>query len=709
MSTFILVNSAISKTGDLITILSGLPINERTAVLGLVIGLTPKINIILKDADEASKVWNTSYYHGVNKSLENLSKKVLINKLAIAKAAKDVFIRRATTRPFSFLFHLQMSVAFNEDIDENERKFIIDICQHIESKCGVKCISSLEDFINKNREMFSVVNEAINKYSIPGKTGINTSNHYRNLIEQYYTSVYGLYIGRYCYINKDVLANLISSSFIEDVLPGYKGNGYWDNCFEKDSKYFKSIQKITSLVKSLRYDLTDDRKYKVDIKDTRGLLSMESFEPVVFDNYIESNISINNPYLEDENIIDNHITSLHLHLNRMTAAKNILADLIDEKPLDRNRIKANSDQLKGFIDLSNIQNAEISTESFSEAMGAILEFLARHMNKIIPIIMAIIVGVVGLMIKRRLADEAEKSMDDIVVTYRAETEKLNENPLPPIESVIDTSKTKAKKVEIESIFKTRMDEYILNKVPGYTWDTICKTMEAHLSITKDMMKSLHNEMGLINSLLCLQGSDPHPFTEAVKKIKEKFEENDYYKFSYCKKHFFELVKSAGGSVPDSSMTNGKLDLVTKDVYIKCNSDMFWNGSFKYIDSDRTAGRINNKHIYSECKNVIISGGINQIIEHIGNMTAFNSAPVDELKNKIDAVNSEAEGVKRASDLLANGHKEFNDTDKQAGRIFCWPEDNAGKPTGILGNVMLTPHAIGHSIVSGNLKHQLQFP
>jgi hypothetical protein len=293
-------------------------------------------------------------------------------------------------------------------------------------------------------------------------------------------------------------------------------------------------------------------------------------------------------------------------------------DIIDRENL-KNLARAVVSSFKSYSD-DHRQMEEIfdnekfvgyeSLEEYAEHFQKAIELMQRHSGVIFGAVIALVIGVVGYMLKKKFDARGTKA-EETVKEYNEIVKKIESLSGVSVENnyikygVVEKSKDIAN--DFNKAYSTTLHNTLLHGKDGYDLPGLTATMTAHLDAIKEC-RSDFIEMYSILQNAVLEVGKPSGETCAtmISNVQTIFQSKDFDKIQYSRKPLYEYVKGKGGHYPWSSPSNQMLELINLDVERHTSLDEskverhdFWSARYN-VKNDKGAARVIDslKHPYS---------------------------------------------------------------------------------------------------------------
>lgn len=659
---------------------------DKSIMLGLVAGLRPMITTQLFSELQAAELWDLQFEPILSRNLDELKAITPINKSAIMKIAEDVYTSRHRTDLFRFFFSVATDTIAKNDIYSkadheklmNQFLMIIDTIHNKYPNASE--LKSFDDY-----QLFRVIDNAIKDLGaivLPeierfGSSTIRTIiyNGLNVILGNNYYSFLSNITGMEC-----VIDDLFSAAIFSQK--------EYQSCAAKDFSRYSDI---------LRHVVWD---YKNDLDINQSKPTLESFDVPVSVTMDPVQVMLE----EDRDIVKHHeaftdaMNDYHCDIQRLNKVSQLNQQLIDGgdpivaleslSEIFPNRVNAHS----GLV------TREYALEEFSETIRNIIEFIIRHIHKIIPILVAIAGAIAGYMIKRRFINTREENIRKIHEAHEKSVEEIKKelNAIhihePPLEEVITDPKDWKHYNDAKLKLHYEIDKLILNHAPGYTEAGIFDTVKAHFLLINELVRETQSMLENLRALSELNEAVSEAktvdevsrlarkYVSPIQKLREALLHEGRDMFPYTRKTMFTNLVHLGGHLPSSENNLHFTKLVNRDIYRNYprESDSFWQGDYSQKKSTAVIARLNQPYLahYDVYNNRTEIGSL--IHDPLHQLAPFEELDAtlkpdftSTLRTLEDGGNS---AQRRANDLLSGSQKDTkNMSDNHpADLVAIWP-------------------------------------
>jgi len=663
------------------------PLNQvmRTATLGLVAGLSPKIVTQTLCQAKAGEEWDLKYSKLLIKDLEKIKLKTPISPLFINNIAKNVFIKRNTIGPHRIHFPLITNqieiyeIKFDDEQEYNQFfTVLLDSFEHICAKYRrIEECCSLLDF-----QKYTKISEAINTVSansnVPNQLNIPL---WRQLIAEMIETNYWIVKGADV-SSLDVLNEVLKDTFESDIFPvkniQYPPN--WGVLYEA-ARIYKWFDE-NSLLEETKESNNEPKSYNEisaeEISDNQfaTFFLVEETDTLLFNKQIANQEKELTIALEEYNV----------DMQKLESLQSLYVDVL-HNGITNISLEGMYDLIPGYADSDKITNKEYALESISDTIKAILEFLAKHIHKIIPIILGIIFSIIAYLAKKHNDSNTDNTASGDAVSAKMKTNQIikeNQNlgHVPTKEELgIDSSIVEAIEASISLKYNTHLDLWALLADPKQ----VKSAMAAILTILSEHLTESRKMFTLVEELIksCM---DPRALPFIIKDIENVFYIDNAHLLPYTRKHLIERVKSLSNfNLANSGITTERKKELFADVkFTPGPGNAFWAGRF-HDESDKYVRPILDNNIcttFKEEKVLRTESLLNTFELHYRDLNdKLKHVRIDDLEHNWNLIKHQGEEFAKASSELSRSVMFVHYGDEAYGgreTIIVWPDELAGE-------------------------------
>ena len=201
-----------SMTTSIYAELAGLSPELRNAVIGALIGLSVPILVQNPNIDELEKSWKITHGFSTYSQLKAIKEVLPINTAMITTIAKNVYFRRNRLTTDSLVNQISYTLFYNDnDYSEADNMVTISCIYALSRKWKYLTDIPNDDYANQ-----VYINELVFNVKQDNKSALGTSYLYHCCTT--ILTIAKWLINPESYIKENLLANVIQSIFIEDLL-----------------------------------------------------------------------------------------------------------------------------------------------------------------------------------------------------------------------------------------------------------------------------------------------------------------------------------------------------------------------------------------------------------------------------------------------------------------------------------------------------------
>lgn len=518
--------------------LSQLSSLDRNAALGLLAGLAPTVVAQEPSRDSAEDHWDKSCRRSVSEVLDVIKQRVPIAPSLINNIGKHVYVTRSFETPYRFIYATFLEVIKNYEINTENTHY----CSLILESCysAIKQFSSLSALPYSGNVDRSVLDKIIGPlYEKLDNTSGISSETWRNVLCSVLRHMRWFVNAG----NNDVcpitIKGIIDDMFGSDMLP---------------SEYIDQDYDITNIVKfviNYRYDL-------------QYMPETETAKICIYNS--------NESYLESEKEIDFILESLDEEFIKLDKANVLYNSIITN---GYNNVSLES--LEEVIEVSDQSNLseEYALESIGSVISTILTKVLEYLIKLIPLIIAFLIGVVIYKLKKSTSEEhVGKQINELMDKHASAAKDPNAHSPANKEKAeeylrktfVDVSKENANGLHSFTAFK------LLRPDSVYSISNLLNTITGHAKYMDDVLLSLNETMRHVK-MIFVHNTDSAIIDKSMQGLKHEWERRNFNYLPYETKYFYEEIVKLGG------IDRVNLNLEVHRVQIRFNSpelQSFWS-------------------------------------------------------------------------------------------------------------------------------------